>query len=82
MNRITKHQVLPKSVVHERIKQRLFRFMYEHSDRDFLDIVTLLLEFITESRNQDAVHTGGLDEVVDTFLNSLKETDINQNKLL
>lgn len=80
MNRITKHQVLPISVVHERVKQRLFRFMYENNDRDFLDVVALLLEHFTSDGNY--THISALDEQVDVFLNSLiDDNHIRQKRL-
>ncbi len=71
MNRVTRNQVLPRNIVHERIKHRLFRFMYEHNDRDFLDVATLLLEHITECDNHGPASISQLDQVVDKFLNEL-----------
>ena len=80
MNRLTKHQVLPALVVRERMKQRLFRFIYEHNDRDFLDVISLLLEHIVEC-NDTAI--GGLDERISRFLDTFDENhNPNQNRLL
>lgn len=69
MNRITQHQVLPLSVVHERVKQRLFRFLYEHNDRDFLDVVASLLEYLTIDSDYHGLNGASkLDVIVDKFL--------------
>ncbi|NJO62367.1 MAG: hypothetical protein HC836_30330 [Richelia sp. RM2_1_2] len=69
MNRVTKHQVLPINIIHEKVKQRLFRFMYEHSDRDFLDVVASLLEHMTIDKDfSGAAGRSNLDVIIDDYL--------------
>lgn len=68
MNRVTRHQVLPPNIVRERVKQRLFRFMYEHDDIDFLEVVARLLQYITESNEHGVGSVATLDSTVDAFL--------------
>lgn len=74
MNRITEHQVLPKKVVHERIKQRLFRFLYEHDDIEFLDVVAALMEDMAINNCRGSATLYNLDLFVDNFL---KKYDLN-----
>lgn len=86
MNRMTRHQVLPPNVVRERVKQRLFRFMYEHDDIDFLDVVAQLLQYITETGEYGVTSMSTLDCTVDKFLEKIEhdreDTDQGQGHLL
>lgn len=75
MNRITEHQVLPKKVVHERIKQRLFRFLYEHNDIEFLDVIASLVEDVTINNDwHGSSALSRLDLYVDQYL---RKYDLN-----
>lgn len=82
MDRLTRHQVLPDSVIRERIKQRMFRFMYEHDDLDFLDVMAQLIQYLWNAGKHASRESNSLDQVVDNFLKKFdhKERNIERYK--